>query len=378
MTDRPLPAPVCARRAKEPLLKAAVHPRQTARLAALRDYDVLDTPRESGFDDIVRLASEICGTPISVVNLIDADRQWFKAEVGLGVRETPLDTSLCAHAILESDYLEIPDTLADTRMRDNALCTGEPGLRFYAGALLKTEDGLPVGTLCVLDYAPRTLTAFQRDALMVLSRQVTAQLNLRLALKRQTLLHQEIDHRVKNSLQSVAALVRLQMRQTKEPQVRAALESVEQRVRTIALIHGELYRANAAGEVDLAHYMASLRDMLQSVAPDNISISMQTHPLRADSSRASALGVIINEFVTNSTKYAFPDDRAGSIAIMLRPAAGNTLELLCEDDGVGAPADTGAGGLGMRLIEASAAQLGGHAEFLRDGPGFGLRVVFPA
>ncbi len=92
-------------------MKAQHHPFEPARLAALRAYDVLDTPREADFDEIVMLASPICDAPISVINLIDEKRQWFKAETGLGVRETPLDTSLCAHVILEDEFIEIPDTL---------------------------------------------------------------------------------------------------------------------------------------------------------------------------------------------------------------------------------------------------------------------------
>jgi hypothetical protein len=164
-------------------MKASSHPRQEARLAALRGYNILDTPREADFDEIVALASQICEAPISVVNLVDAERQWFKAEVGLGVRETPIETSICAHAILEEAFVEIPDTLQDQRMRGNALCDGEPGLRFYAGAQLQTPDGLPLGTLCVLDYKPRTLTPLQRNAIIVLGRQVMAQLDLRLALR---------------------------------------------------------------------------------------------------------------------------------------------------------------------------------------------------
>ena len=117
-------------------MQADPHPRQDERLASLRAYRILDTPREADFDEIVQLASQLCETPISVVNLIDSDRQWFKAEVGLGVRETPIGTSICAHAILESEMVEISDTSIDTRLCDNPLVTGNPGLRFYAGVLL--------------------------------------------------------------------------------------------------------------------------------------------------------------------------------------------------------------------------------------------------
>jgi len=153
--------------------------RESRRLRALRDYAILDTPQEAVFDDIVQLASLFCETPIALVSLVDAGRQWFKAEVGLGTRETPLEASICAHAILEQDLLVVPDTLGDPRFRENPLVAGEPGLRFYAGALLKSPDGMPVGTVCVLDTRPRELTPAQLDGLRRLARQVMNQLELR-------------------------------------------------------------------------------------------------------------------------------------------------------------------------------------------------------
>lgn len=149
------------------------------RLDALHAYGILDTPREAAFDDITRLAAFICEAPIAVVNLIDRDRQWFKSEIGLGVRETPLDTSICAHAILQQDLFVVPDTLQDARFRSNPLVTGDPHLRFYAGALLKTPDGLPLGTVCVLDTQPRLLRPEQTEALRALARQAMAQIELR-------------------------------------------------------------------------------------------------------------------------------------------------------------------------------------------------------
>ena len=114
---------------------------EAKRLAALRSYGILDTPLEQGFDDVVRIAAYVCNAPISVINLIDDDRQWFKAEIGLGVRETPLDVSICAHAILQPGLFVVPDTTKDPRFASNPLVTGEPNLRFYAGALLETQIG---------------------------------------------------------------------------------------------------------------------------------------------------------------------------------------------------------------------------------------------
>ncbi|WP_339035180.1 GAF domain-containing protein [Bradyrhizobium symbiodeficiens] len=151
------------------------------RLAALDRYGILDTPRESEFDDIVRLAADTFGAPIAVVNLIASGRQWFKAEVGIGARELPLDVSICAHAILQNDTMVIPDTRLDERFIRNPLVTATNGLRFYAGALLKTEQGLPLGTLCVLDREPRPqgITDHQRLTLEVLARLVMTQLEMR-------------------------------------------------------------------------------------------------------------------------------------------------------------------------------------------------------
>ena len=158
---------------------SAQDPRDARRLAALACYQIVDTPREASFDELAELAADLCGAPIAVVNLIASHRQFFKAEVGLGVRETPLDNSFCIHALLEDEFLLVPDATQDARFACNPLVTGEPHLRFYAGALLKTADGVPIGTLCVLDYQPRTLTALQQKSLRVLARQVMAQLELR-------------------------------------------------------------------------------------------------------------------------------------------------------------------------------------------------------
>ncbi|WP_115511509.1 GAF domain-containing sensor histidine kinase [Xanthomonas arboricola] len=169
--------------AAEPLPCAAKPPSEALRLQALRSYGILDTPREAAFEDITRLASIICQTPIALISLVDAERQWFKSELGMGERETPLFKSMCAHALLDSDVLVVPDTREDVRFARNPLVTGEAPLHFYAGAVLKTSEGLPLGTVCVLDRQPRQLSAEQVDALRALARQTMAQLELRRALQ---------------------------------------------------------------------------------------------------------------------------------------------------------------------------------------------------
>jgi PAS domain S-box-containing protein len=157
---------------------------EASRLEALDRYGILDTPREPEFDDIVRLAADVFGAPISVVNLIADNRQWFKAEVGIGADELPLDVSICAHAILQQGIFVVPDLTADSRFDRNPLVTQAGGLRFYAGALLETADGLPLGTVCVLDTEsrPEGISERQRLTLEVLARQVMTQLDLRRAI----------------------------------------------------------------------------------------------------------------------------------------------------------------------------------------------------
>jgi adenylate cyclase len=159
---------------------ADLPPDEEARLRALRDLEILDTDPEEEFDELVRRAAEATGAPVAVITLVDEARQWFKARVNLEMESSDRDLSFCAHAILTPDDLTIvPDTLADERFADNLLVTEDPNIRFYAGAPIFTPDGYPVGTLCVIDAAPRNLTAEQADALRDLAKEVSRQIERR-------------------------------------------------------------------------------------------------------------------------------------------------------------------------------------------------------
>lgn len=155
---------------------------ESERLEALRNYQILDTGVEKAYQDIVELAGAICKTPIAAITLVDADRQWFKARVGLDATETSRDLAFCAHAIHGRELFIVPDATLDERFCENPLVTQAPSIRFYAGAPLYNQDGHILGTLCAIDRKPNSLNDFQLRALEILSQQVMQLLELRRAV----------------------------------------------------------------------------------------------------------------------------------------------------------------------------------------------------
>jgi diguanylate cyclase (GGDEF)-like protein len=152
---------------------------ESRRLRSLESYRVLDTPPEFEFDEIVRLAALLCGTPVALISLVDHDRQWFKARIGLDIEATSRDVSFCTHAIEGAGLMVVEDAAADPRFRQNPLVVSEPRIRFYAGAPLRDADGQALGTLCVIDHTPRKLPPLMAETLEILARQVVARLELR-------------------------------------------------------------------------------------------------------------------------------------------------------------------------------------------------------
>jgi PAS domain S-box-containing protein len=157
----------------------AIPANEAERLAALRSYDILDTTPEQIYDDLVRVAAHLLDMPIALVSLVDAERQWFKARVGLGAAETSREVSFCGHVVVQRRPLVVPDALADPRFHDNPLVTGPPHVRFYAGAPLQSPEGHLLGTLCVIDHEPRSMNPTKLELLEALARQAVSLLELR-------------------------------------------------------------------------------------------------------------------------------------------------------------------------------------------------------
>jgi two-component sensor histidine kinase len=287
------------------------------RLAALRRYDVLDTPCEPEFDDLVRLAAEACEAPVAVISLVEDRRQWFKAEVGLELRETSLVESICAQTIRQPGLFVVPDASKDPRFDDNPVVKGRPHLRFYAGARLDTPEGLPLGALCVLDTRPRQdLTDGQKFALQVLARQVMVQLELRRAVaerdealtairqaeQRQALLVRELHHRIRNTLALVQSLLGSTARSARsiDGYHQAFSARIASMARTQTLLT-EDYWQTASLQAMLEHELRPFMDEGPMEGPMRVVLDGPPVDLAAD--LAIPVGMALHELTSNAVRH---------------------------------------------------------------------------
>jgi two-component sensor histidine kinase len=294
------------------------------RLAALDQYNIIDTAPEASYDDIVLLATRICEAPVALVSLVTDTRQWFKARIGFEDSETPIAQSVCAHALLQKDVLIITDLTLDARTKHNKLVTEVPFIRFYAGALLETPDGIPIGTLCVIDTKPRPegLNPSQIESLQALARQVMSLMELRRTLKakiaadaaikqHQEMLRDELSHRLKNILAMVQAIIAQTFRHTKNfDEARAVLSD-----RIIAL--GKAQEILFSGKIN----RASLAKIVESAvriypgAMDKKRFHIHGPEIEIGAKAALSLTLMMHELITNATKYGALAIPEGSIAI---------------------------------------------------------------
>ena len=350
---------------------------EAERLAAVRRYEILDTPPDGSFDRVTTIAARRFAAPISIISIVDHDRIWFKSHHGVDVEQIGREPGLCASAILSDEVHVLLDASTDPRSLANPLVASEFGLRFYAGVPLRTSDGFNLGTLCVIDKEPRTVNQDQIDDLKDLASLVVDQLELRLAARkavgRAELMAREIDHRVMNSLQFVSGLLTMQSRSTDIPEASLLLQEAATRVASVARVHRNFY-SNEAEEVPCVTFLTRLCADLSKIC--DVPIDVGGDDWMVPTTLIQPIGLLTNELVTNAAKHG-----AGRVTVKYRIDGTDRLLSVC-DEGPGVPEDfdpSRPSGLGMRVVTLLARQLRGTLDVLRNPQGRGacFRVRFP-
>lgn len=356
------------------------------RLSILSELEILDTFEEQAYDDLTLIASYICGCHISLVSLIDQDRQWFKSRQGLEAKETPRGIAFCAHAIMNDDLFYVPDSANDERFADNPLVTGAPHVRFYAGIPLKVRNNFNVGTLCVIDDKPRVLTEDQKDLLRSLGRQVEAQLELRLRVKELEALDRMrsefiamVSHELRTPLTSIFGSLSILNAgvMAHDPQkvqvlTQAAFENSE---RLIGIVNDILDLTKIeSGGFEIEKKVVDLNALVKS-AILNLAHYYQKCHVTATLNLDESIGVvsidesrfvqIINNIASNAAKFS-PE---GSVVEISTINKGGHFQILIRDHGAGIPAELH----GEMFKKFSKASVAGKGKL--PGTGLGLNIA---
>ena len=355
--------------------KALLPPNEADRLRAVKRYDILDSEDEGIFDEITAVAADFFDAPVSLISLLDEDRQWFKSHHGTEMSETPREMAICGHAILNKDVLVVADATKDARTADNPLVTGDPSIRFYAGAPLVTTDGYRLGTLCVIDDKARTkATPHQIEALKRLARLVTYELDLRLAHRQRLEQLSIISHELRSPLNAILGFSDVMREEVfgpmGNPRYRAYVEDIHRSGRHLLSLVNDLLDVGKlqSGKfelheeiVDLAEVIAEVADRARHDAQKRgVSITTEAPAsLRINADRRAMVQILTN-LVSNAVKFSNPN---GGVTIRLTMADDIVIDV--SDQGIGvSPED-------LPRIFDSFTQ-GAHS---RGGTGLGLSIV---
>ncbi|MDQ3000162.1 MAG: ATP-binding protein [Fibrobacterota bacterium] len=366
---------------------APIPSNETARLRALHEFAILDTEPEILYDDIAKLASQICDTPICLVSLIDKDRQWFKSKQGLSASQTPREYAFCAHAILGVELFEIEDSTKDIRFRDNPLVTGAPNVVFYAGVPLELGDGINVGTLCVIDTKPRRLTDKQRNALRCLANQVVSNLRLRKAnedlqgaLKVKSTFLATMSHEIRTPLTGIIGISNLLIDSAVDSKSREQLNIISSCSHDLLAILNDIldYSKIESGNIRFENHPFSLRSLIGNVHSILTPLAdLKGLGLRFDFGNAPdwiagdslRLSQILFNLIGNAIKFT----AVGEVALSMKshPTPGGKIALVfsVRDEGIGIPKEA------LATIFEPFSQVDSSTTRKYGGTGLGLAIV---
>ncbi len=357
------------------------------RLQKLYELVILDTLEEQAYDDLTKLAAQICETPIALVSLIDRDRQWFKSHHGLDARETPREFAFCAHAILNDEIFIVEDSSLDERFHDNPLATGEPHVKFYAGAPLIMSDNIKLGTLCVIGNNARKISLAQQEALQALARQVVSQLELRLKVKELEILDHAKDefismvsHELRTPLSSIygalSLLVNNKVGTFNEKQQEISEIAFRNTERLLSLVNDILDLAKLeSGKFDIKNTELDLVTLLKNSIQLNeqycrtchvnliFRIPENTKPIMINGDE-QRLSQVMSNLISNAAKFTYEND---NIEINIKTDDDNAIVEIT-DHGPGIPVEQ------QGLLFEKFKQLNSKVNNKLPGTGLGLNI----
>ncbi len=337
---------------------APLHPNEEQRMRELLKLEVLDTEDEKALDDLTRLASELCETEISLISLVDHNRQWFKSKHGIQATETPRDLAFCAHAILQEDLFVVENAIEDDRFSDNPLVTEDPNIRFYAGSPLVTASGMPIGTLCVIDSKPKSLNEKQKMVLDVLSQQVVSQLELRLKNKYLNRLNKRSEnalsilaHDLRSPFSGILGLSNMLKKKwdtLPQDKLGRMISEINQSSVKVYGIMDDLLQwcRSKSGSAYIALKPNSVSQLIQEtlellsdeIERKSICIDNTIHEDVIVMSDSSLMKAVIRNLFANAIKYSHENGQI-SFSVIPHPEIQNKVIVSISDHGVGIPED---------------------------------------
>lgn len=388
------------------------------RIASLRSYRILDTLEEKEYNQIVELASSICETEISLISLVDEDRQWFKAKIGIDADSTPRELAFCAHAILEPDeILLVEDAQDDPRFSDNPLVTQDPHIRFYAGVPLKTEKNIALGTLCVIDKKPHKLSDSQLAALKILAENLISILELRKAKAYQeTLINNlnnknneleqfayRVSHDIKSPLVTIKGLVKYIIQDIKSGNQEEGLKNLEI-IKTqcvqLSELTSDILELCKVDHIDKEYKSINLFQFVENIISkyaieidqEIILINNLIPKDKLITMQITRLAQIVDNLISNAIKYIDKNKPEHIITINAKTHDSNCI-LTISDNGLGIPENKhnevfsmfkrfhanniSGSGLGLAIVKKHIEKVGGAIEFTSSDKGTAFTIILP-